>query len=484
MRKLLLSVGEAISVAARGLFILTLFVIPWLYGGTRDWTVTVLLVALFAVAILWLLGHSIRFAAGVRGSPWGISPVLLSLVLVTAALGWVITSNPESFFDPHLFTMVPIPDARAALPGTVDQLISRTSMIRISALLLALLFSSYLAARPRWRRILLASLAQSAIAIAVLGIAQKITGQTLMPWEPERFSAVNFAMYRYHANAGAFLNLAWPLCAAFAIEGFRRKDAFVARALWLPGTIVILVGVGVNLSKGGHLVAVILLLVAGIYGVTKLRRDSSSRGGRLRWAIPLATGAVIFIGLLILVGHENGFRQWEQLFANKSHQAARVWAVRACLEMAQDRPWFGFGPGTFATVFPFYSESYGDKLAGVWRFAHCDYAQTLVEWGITGSVLWAALFFGGLLRAAKPALHRRRAAATAPGSNPTVPLLDAAICLSLLGVAIHAAFDFPLQISSIQLCVAVLLGCAWRSRPASQQLAPPIHAEAGPQPAG
>ena len=41
-------------------------------------------------------------------------------------------------------------------------------------------------------------------------------------------------------------------------------------------------------------------------------------------------------------------------------------------------------------------------------------------------------------------------------------LLDLAILLSLCGVTLHAAVDFPLQIASLQLVAVALLGIAWQ----------------------
>lgn len=468
MHALFISTSSALSRAARWLFLATLIGIPWLFGGTREWTITTLQIALYAASGLWLVGMLGSNWMGGRKSPWGISPALIILSGIVALWGWSVTYNAQSFFDPYLLQFVPLPVTASSWPGTVDGEISQTSMNRISALLLALLFSSYLAYRAEWRRRLLAAIAIGGITTALFGLAQKISGMPLLFWEPERFGLNNFAMYRYHANAAAYLNLAWPICAALAVEAFRQKEAFLARALWLPGTIVILAGLGVNVSKGGHLIALLLLLLGTLAAFAAIRHEHKRHeSGMLRY-VPLIAAAAVGIGLVTLIGFDQGFRRWEEFFTNQASQAGRVWMAQACLDMVQDRPWFGFGPGSFAVVFPFYSHGYSDTLRGIWRYAHCDYLQKLVEWGIVGSTLWAGIFLGGIFRAFRRAFQRSYRSPDGAREGSLAPRLhDTAIFVSLTGVAVHAAFDFPLQIASIQLYVAALLGCAWRRRAAS-----------------
>ncbi len=464
MQNFVVLVSRSFAKAARWLFLAVLIATPWLFGGTRDWTITVMEFALYTAAALWFGGTIGQAYLGTRRAAWGISPSLVFLAGLAGVWGWGITSNAHSYFDPYLLRLIPVSGTAANWPGTVDQQTSEMSMARISALLLAVMVSSYLAHRPEWRRRLLIAIAGTGVTIALFGLAQKITGTPIFIWEPGLFGANSFATYRYHANAAAYLNLTWPICATLAIEAFRTKEAFFARAIWLPGTIVVLAGVGVNVSKGGHLVAVILLLTAILLVLATRRHNRSQHlpGGRW-WIVPLTTAVVAGVALITLIGHEGGFRRWEQLFSDQSTQAGRVWMAQACVEMVKDRPLFGFGPGTFSIVFPFFSHSYGSTLAGTWRYAHCDYLQMLVEWGVLGGVIWAGIFFGGVVRVASFLVSADRGARSQSGTVPG--LFDAAVLLSLTGVAIHAAFDFPLQIASIQISVAALLGCGWRAQP-------------------
>jgi O-antigen ligase len=120
---------------------------------------------------------------------------------------------------------------------------------------------------------------------------------------------------------------------------------------------------------------------------------------------------------------------------------------------------FGFGPGTFRAVFPGYNAVSANQAPGSWRFLHEDYLQTLLEWGWIGGILWALLFFGGItvgIRAYKA--HARRE------WTPRRSVLQPLVIIALMGVALHALVDFPVQIESIQLYVATYLGLCWGSR--------------------
>jgi len=133
----------------------------------------------------------------------------------------------------------------------------------------------------------------------------------------------------------------------------------------------------------------------------------------------------------------------------------------------------------------------------VWRFLHEDYLQTLMEWGWAGGMFWALVFFGGIATGIQNLRRQeklRRAAKINtrgyefnPGSEkivrsqkpgtwewtPRQRLLLWLSVLSLTGVAAHALVDFPLQISSIQLYAATLLGTCWGSERWSNKQATP-----------
>jgi uncharacterized membrane protein YfcA len=75
-----------------------------------------------------------------------------------------------------------------------------------------------------------------------------------------------------------------------------------------------------------------------------------------------------------------------------------------------------------------------------------------------GAAVWTALIFGGVVFAWRA--QRKDSAQWSTSER----VYYFAILTALLGVFLHALVDFPLQIASIQLYVAVLFGMLWSGR--------------------
>jgi O-antigen ligase len=154
---------------------------------------------------------------------------------------------------------------------------------------------------------------------------------------------------------------------------------------------------------------------------------------------------------------EQALNRW-QLQTEHIPNDARWQASRAAVRALPDAGLFGFGPGTFRVAFPTYNRTGSNQVPGIWRFLHEDYLQTLLEWGWIGGIVWALLFFGGIkvgIRAYKE--HGRRE------WTPRRRVLQPLVIIALMGAAVHALVDFPVQIESIQLYVATALGLCWGS---------------------
>ncbi len=441
--------------ASRWIFFAALVYAPWAYGATTPASIQITNWVLLAALVLWAIELLVS-----RRTPR--FPRLL--FFLTAALicvgGWMVF-NAKSIYDSDFFVFVPLRNFAPPVAGSVDYPISVAWMIRGALLLGIILFVADLSQSNRWLLRLWYVIGLVGGSIAFLGLLQKATGAQMIFWQlphPNEYLRVStfFATYFYHGNAGAFLNLVWPLTAGLVIRAFSNRSNPGMRAVWISLFIVTIAGVLANTSRMSQVLALVLLFaICAQFGLALLRNLSGSEKG-----IALAGGLAILLALIALaqaVHLEQPLKRW-QTESQRISTDARWYAFRVAMGAVPDARLCGFGPGTFRVVFPSYNIESANQAAGTWRFLHDDYLQTLLEWGWMGGILWALLLFGGItvsIRGYKE--HARRE------WTPRRRVLQPLVVIALLGVALYALVDFPLQIESIQLYVATYLGICWGS---------------------
>jgi hypothetical protein len=437
--------------ASRTLLCLALFVAPWAYGGTTSETIRLINSLAGEAVICWAC-----FALAARRSPHvPTTPVVATLGLL--AIGWSMAANAHWIFDPEYSLFAPVQSWAATMPGSVDRAISLATMVRMTVLFGAMLCAADLSQDQQSLLHLWWTVALAGGSIALLGLVQKASGAETIFWQATAGPPVKtfFATYYYHANAGAFLNLVLPLVIGMTVRVFSKRANPWTRSLSLILTTVVLMSVFANTSRMSQFVAVLLLLALTVRFAPLVARRLWRSERQV--AIVGITVALITAGAIAAVSRlEEPLQRWsvlrQQLPIN-----ARWEALRAALPAARDAGILGFGPGTFRVVFPYYSGGLSDPSLE-WRFLHQDYVQTAIEWGLLGSAIWAVLLFGGIAAAVGGALTER-ASRWSARQRLLLPLT----VLAIGGAAVHALVDFPLQIASIQLYVAVYLGICWGS---------------------
>lgn len=426
---------------------------PLAMGSQPPWASRRLHAAAAVAVVAWIVG-----VAAERRRPRLPVPLVVA-VLAVLALGWASALFPRSVYNPvaRLFA----PAGGGWPPGTVDGTTSLLAMTQVSVLLAAMLMACDLVGRRWFRLALLCTAAATGVTIAVLGIAQKVGVSALALGAMDRYEGIPFATFNYHGNAGSFLNLALPAAAALAVLGVRRQWSPAARAgTWLA-MVILVVGTVMTTSKGALAVTVFLLAALAVV------MPSLVSVWRARpWTSRLA--AAVMVGAVVTGVVATSVERWRGVGAEAGNSGFRVSMWKAAGQMFGDDPWFGYGPGAYKIVLP--TSPYVDnRLRGIsivraprpgapvsmWSNVHEDYLQTLVEWGLVGSLAWAGVVGGGL-RALWRATRRVPA-----GSEDRVLLVGAG--LALAGLLAHALVDFPLQVPSLQLYVAVFLGLAWGS---------------------
>src|SRR5204862_2223220 len=146
----------------------------------------------------------------------------------------------------------------------------------------SLFFCADLSQSNRWLLRLWYVIGLAGGSIAFWGLLQKATGARMIFWQPPpppEFGVTTFfAAYFYHGNAGAFLNLVWPLSAGLVIREFTNRSHPGTRALWTVVFILTIAGVLANTSRMAQLVALVLLVLIGLhYGPALLRKLSGAQ---------------------------------------------------------------------------------------------------------------------------------------------------------------------------------------------------------------
>jgi len=435
--------------AARWIFLAALIYAPWAYGGTTSAGIQIINWLLLAAFILWII------ELVVSGRSPALPRLLLFLTVALIGIGGWMALDAISIYDSDFHTFIPLQNFAPHLTGSVDYAISVAWIVRGALLLCATLFVADFSQSNRWLLRLWYTIGLVAGSIAFLGLLQKATGARMIFWQPAGpyASQTFFATYYYHGNAGAFLNLVWPLTAGLALRAFTTRCHPAMRAMWISVFVLTVGGVLANTSRMAQLIALLLVIAICLqFGPVLLRKLWRTKKNAI-----LAGAIAILLAMFALgwASHlEQPLNRWQTLSQNVPNDA-RWLASRVAISALPDIGFFGFGPGTFRVVFPFYNSVAINRAPGAWRFLHEDYLQTALEWGWLGSGLWGLLFFGGMVIAI-----RRYKNPSAQDWTPRRRLLQPFVILALAGVALHALLDFPLQIASVQLLWPLILDFA------------------------
>src|SRR5208283_3484269 len=78
-------------------------------------------------------------------------------------------------------------------------------------------------------------------------------------WKPGNMDWNDFAFYRYHGNAGAFLNLAWPLILVFTRRAYTPVAAPAKRIVWTLCSLACAGALFLNASKAALVIGLLIL---------------------------------------------------------------------------------------------------------------------------------------------------------------------------------------------------------------------------------
>ena len=269
---------------------------------------------------------------------------------------------------------------------------------------------------------------------AFFALAQELTSNGKIFWmHSPQFHGSIYGSYVNHDHYAGLMEMLVPIPFVLSMGHLFRggKRALVASCAVLMAATIFLSG-----SRGGMLAFVFEMVLFAALTVGKKRNP--------RIALGTMAVCVFILALLIFLGR--GGQVLGRL--GDLSPGTRLDITKDSLRMFSHRPVWGWGLGTFPTVYPSYRSFYTNLFVNE---AHNDYVQLLVETGLLGFglMLWfvARLYRYGL-----------------PTSRRWEFQWDGAVSLAALlgctGILLHSFVDFNLQIPANAALFYVLCGLA------------------------
>jgi O-antigen ligase len=291
----------------------------------------------------------------------------------------------------------------------------------------------------RLKRLLWVICANGAL-LAMEGTLQRLSGSDELLWMVRpvfnQYSFQQFGPFNYRSNAAQYLNMIWPIAVAFwwALnqQGRKKLGEGVEFVLMVFAALMAAAPV-ISSSRGG-----LAIEVAQMAGVLVIFAYSFRRSGWWKTVLVGTIFAVILISSAALSWQGLQYRLQENSLNTLS---GRTVIYENSRRIAEDFPVWGTGPGSFGAVYQLYRS---DPEQSWFAYAHDDYLQTIVTFGRVG---FSAIMFMLVMVFAYWFVAR---------GIPTSELFIAFVWMAAAGCLLHARFDFPLQIYSLQLMFMTL----------------------------
>jgi O-antigen ligase len=458
--------GEFLLESSGWLLLALLCLAPMAVGGVTWWGFLWIILLGGVVSLMGLSGVGLQW----QEWKWGVSPPDVCLMGLMIQ-GWWMCWNAHSYYDSDKGVLVATTPRWSGAPGAVDAETACYEMAAMTSLVGVFWLTRRLQRQRVWRRRIWRACLFAGGGVLVVGLTQKLEGVDVYASQHPPREGTPFGPFSYHANAAAYINLVLGLALAWAICRFR---VYKDKSLAGPAVMIAacLLGVMAAGSRGGMLIAAMLLFGVAVIGFVFLFR----RGQLASTVVSILKRDLFVVVMLALVfvvswntlGGREALERWRQTRTQLSEGSGRIKAWRSCWPLMAEAGWTGHGPGAMKLLLP--HAPTGEPMpihhglakphqpgtrVSMWNQLHQDYLQTWIEWGGLGFAFWFILFGGGIAGA----VFRLYKASEWMAEYDWCFLLGC--CLALGGVCVHAAFDFPLQIASIRLYVAVLLGCVW-----------------------
>ena len=259
--------------------------------------------------------------------------------------------------------------------------------------------------------------------------------------KPAKYVQRGSGTYICPNHLAGFLELVLPLAVAVLFAG---RYHHVFKIFLGYCCLVILAGIAVTLSRGGWIATAVTLFVLFLFLVNKRH-----------FRVP-ATVALVLLTFAAAVTYQQSDKLQKRLQVIdqiKSDPRPEIW--RASLRMWQNHRLWGVGPGHFDYRFAQYRPRTIQERPGR---VHNDYLNTLVDWGLAGSLiagLGGVLLLTGMWRSRKYLVRDARDLGQRRNSNRAAFLLGSLGTVTAMGV--HSLFDYNLHVPANATIAVVVL---------------------------
>lgn len=370
----------------------------WAFGGGADW-VRPLIAGWGSLGLLLTLAAVLDRTAWRKGwmKPlvW-LAPLGLFNVLVLA--GCLNPNFRELKYDTE--TILTQLNVGNYLPSSARPTLALHALWLFDAIWLSCLNLVLVVRQRRALRGLLFLLSANALVLAVLGTIQKLSHAKGLYFDAVPSPQIAFfSTFVYHNHWGSYtvlslatcLGLIWHYARHADVRVFFHSPAFagVISLFFIAATVPL------STSRSCTVLVVVLLCAAVLHWLIRLVQKR--RRFRESVWLPLLSGiaglAIAAAGIWYVAQDSITVRvaktreQIEEIRV-RGDTGSRGELYRNTWQMAQARPWFGWGMASYPHVFTLYNTRESiDKLPVFYRDAHSDWLQSLAEHGFVGTTL-------------------------------------------------------------------------------------------------
>jgi len=375
-------------------------------------------------------GSALNFLAV---NPFGVVQVITLAVLLLWALRFWLGRRPQLLWPPICWAVVAFVGYAIARYLTADiEYAARQELIQI--LVYAFLFFAILnnLHRQESTQIIALTLVFLAMVISFYAIYQFLTNSDQVWHLVKPYKHRGSGTYISPNHLAGFLEMLLPLGLAYTLVG-RLKPLF--RVLVGYASLVIVIGIGVTVSRGSWIASGLALVV--FFGLLAMHRN---------YRLPaLVLMAFVVCGAAFFIVRTDFFQQrFRHLHASSLAEVdVRYELWGATTRMWQDNFWWGVGPGLFDYRFRIYRP---DSVQLRPDRAHNEYLNTLADWGLAGALIVGAalvLLSWGMVRTWEY-VRSPENVFKVKLSNRFAFVLGASV--GLLALLLHSTVDFNMHI--------------------------------------